>query len=259
MATLTTRDGTRIFYKVRGEGRPPFIFIHGWCSNLAHWDAQTRHFGKRHRVLAVDRRGQGRSDVPPGGYTGKQHAADLAEVARKEKIRSAIVVGHAGGGPTTLEFARSYPHLARAVVMVDSMVGPKARIGDPSDPAGRALGALIDSFEGPGGAAEFKKMYSGLFSRHAGPAGRQAVADAAKTPREVVAAELESLAINTLGIAKRLEQPVLWLTAAAANEAAVGKAFRNVQFARTVGSGHFPHIEVPEQTNAMIERFVSTL
>jgi len=71
-------------------------------------------------VLAVDRRGHGRSDVPEGGYTAKQHAADIAEVARKEKIRNAIVVGHAGGGPSTLEFARSYPQYARAVVMVDA-------------------------------------------------------------------------------------------------------------------------------------------
>ena len=54
MATLTSQDGTKVFYTVRGEGRPPFIFIHGWCSNLTHWDARTRYFAKGHRVLAAD-------------------------------------------------------------------------------------------------------------------------------------------------------------------------------------------------------------
>lgn len=259
MATRTTSDGTRIFYRLRGEGRPPLIFVHGWCSNLRHWDAQTRFFAKRHRVLAIDRRGQGRSDVPLQGYTARQHAADLAEVARGERIRSAIVVGHAGGGPTTLEFARSYPQLVRAVVMLDSMLGPRARIGDPGDPAGRALGSLIQRIEGKGGAAEFERIYADFFSAHAGRAGREALADAMKTPLAVAAAELRALAISTRAIAKQLEQPVLWLTVGAANQPALRKAFRNVHFGETVGSGHFPHIEVPDQTNAMIERFISTL
>ena len=259
MAKLTTRDGTRIFYKVRGEGRPPFLFIHGWCSNLGHWDAQTRYFARRHRVLAVDRRGHGRSDVPAAGYTAKQHAADLAEVARLEKIRAAIVVGHAGGGPATLEFARSYPKLARAVVLVDSIVGPSARIGDSTDPAGMALAGMIGPLEGENGAAVLKEMYGGFFSEHAGRIGRQAIAEALQTPLEVAAAELRSLAIDTQAIAKQLRQPVLWLTVAPADQMAVGKVFRNVQFGQVVGSGHFPQLEVPDQTNAMIERFVATL
>ena len=259
MSERTTADGTRIFYQVRGEGRPPLIFIHGWCSNLRHWDAQTSYFSGHHSVLALDRRGQGRSDVPAGGYSAQQHAADLAEVARSERIRSAIVVGHAGGGPTTLEFARSYPHLARAVVMIDSIVGPRSRIDDPGDPAGSALGALIRRIEGKEGDIEFEKIYSEFFSAHAGQAGRDALADARKTPLQVAAAELRALSISTQAIAKQLSQPVLWLTVRAAHQAALRKVFRNVCFGEVVGSGHFPHIEVPDQTNAMIERFVSTL
>lgn len=259
MPTLTTSGGARLFYEVRGKGRPPIVFIHGWCSNLRHWDAQMRYFAKRHRVLALDRRGHGRSDVPSGGYTARRHAADLEEVARKERIRSAVVVGHAGGGPSTLEFARSYPQRVRGVVMVDSMVGARARIGDPGDPAGRALGALIDRIEGRAGAAEFEKIYAEFFSAHAGGTGRAALSDAMKTPLAVAAAELRALAISTRAIARQLEQPVLWLTVRAADQHAVRKCFRKVDFGEVVGSGHFPHIEVPDQTNAMIDRFVSTL
>jgi pimeloyl-ACP methyl ester carboxylesterase len=259
LATHTTQDGTRLFYAVRGKGRPPLFFIHGWCSNLTHWDEQMRAFAKRHRVLAVDRRGHGRSDVPAGGYTTKQHAADLAEVARKEKIRGAVVVGHAGGGPATLELARSYPELVRAVVMIDSRVNPKMKLGDPKDPGGAVLGRMIDAINGKNGADEFKRIYAPLFSQHAGRAGRQALADAVATPLHVAAVELAAIGMNTQAIAKQLKQPVLWLTVNAENQAAISKVFRNVQFGQMVGSGHFPHIEVPDQTNAMIERFVSTL
>ncbi len=259
MATLTTHDGTRIFYEVRGEGRPPFVFIHGWCANLHHWDAQVRHFGARHRVLAVDRRGHGRSDVPGGGYSAKQHAADLAEVAGQEDMQSAIVVGHAGGGPATLEFARAYPHLARAVVMVEAIVSPKARLGDPEDPSGWALAQVIDRLESNDGAAAFESMYREFFSEHAGPPGEQAIADAITTPLDVAVKELRSLAIDTESIARQLDQPVLWLTVTAADQERVGGVFGDVQFGQVVGSGHFPHLEVPEQTNAMIDRFVSNL
>jgi hypothetical protein len=65
--------------------------------------------------------------------------------------------------------------------------------------------------------------------------------------------------INTQAIAKQLQQPVLWLTVTDADQMAVGKAFRDMQFGQTVGSRHFPQLEVPDQTNAMIERFVSNL
>ena len=171
----------------------------------------------------------------------------------------AIVVGHAGGGPATLELARSYPQLARAVVMVDSLIGPKANFDDPKDPTGAALNGLIDRIEGKKGAAAFKQIYSAYFSAHAGAVGRRALAEAMKTPREVAAAELRSLGIDTQAIAMQLKQPVLWLTVNVADQGSVGKSFRNVQFGQAVGSGHFPHLEVPDQTNAMIERFVSTL
>ena len=259
MATLTTQDGTRIFYRLRGKGRPPFLFIHGWCSNLTHWDAQTRYFAKQHRVLAVDRRGHGRSDVPAGGYTAKQHAADLAEVARKERMRAAIVVCHAGGGPAALEFARSCPQRVRALVMLDSNVGPKAKFSEPKNLAGTILGGMIDQIRGKNGAAAFRQIYGALFSEHAGRAGRQALAEALETPREVAVAELYGISNDTQATAKQLTQPVLWLSVRGADEATIGKVFRNVQFGQMVGSGHFPHVEVPDQTNAMIERFVTNL
>jgi pimeloyl-ACP methyl ester carboxylesterase len=259
MTTLTTPDGTRLCYRVRGSGRPALVFVHGWCSNLTHWNAQIRYFARRHRVLALDRRGHGRSDVPDEGYTTEQHAADLAGVLRKERVRSAVIVGHAGGGAATLELAHAYPHLARAVVLVDSRVGPSVRVGDRGDPAWAALGGLIDRIRGERGAAEFVKIYREFFSKPAGRIAREAIAAAARTPREVAAAELLSLASGTQRIAEQLTQPVLWLSVSGADERALSGIFRDVQFGQLVGSGHFPQLEVPDQTNAMIDRFVSNL
>src|SRR5262245_13527393 len=66
MPELTTDDGARIYYEVEGAGDPALVFVHGWCSNLRHWDPQAEHFSRRHRVLRVDRRGYGRSPAPEG-------------------------------------------------------------------------------------------------------------------------------------------------------------------------------------------------
>jgi pimeloyl-ACP methyl ester carboxylesterase len=259
MPTHVTRDGTRIFYRLRGRGSPPLVFVHGWCSSLEHWNASLRYFARRHRVLAVDRRGHGRSGVPPAGYTVEQHAADLAEVAVAERIRSAIVVGHAGGGPATLAFARAHPDRVRAVVLVDARVSPPARLGDPSDPAGAALEGIAARLEGENGAQALREMYAGFFGPHAGRAGRQALREALRTPLAVAAAEIRSLAVDSAAIARQLAQPVLWLSVAGADQAALGALFQSVQFGQLVGSGHFPHVEVPDQVNAMIARFVATL
>ena len=259
MATHTTQDGTRLFYRVRGKGTPTIVFVHGWCSNEGHWQAQMRHFGRHHRVLAIDRRGHGRSDSPAAGYTARQHADDLAEILRKERVRNAVVVGHAGGVPSTLELTRSDPGRVKALVLIDSRINPHANLDDPGDPAGVAFRGMVEAIRGKDGAREFKRMYSDLFSPHAGAVGRQAIKEALQTPREIAASELASLAIDTLGLARRISQPVLWLTVDAADEVAIRGAFRNVQFGQAVGSGHFPQLEVPDQTNAMIERFIATL
>jgi pimeloyl-ACP methyl ester carboxylesterase len=252
-------DGTRIFYRALGRGRPPLLFVHGWCSNARHWDAQLRHFRRRHRVLAPDRRGHGRSDAPESGYTVAQHADDLAAVARRERIRSAVAVGHAGGGPATLDLARRHPRLVRAVVLVDSRVDPAARLDDPTDPAGAAYAAILARLEGPDGARALRAMYAGFFGPHAGAAGRKALREALATPLPVAAAELRSLTMDTEALAREVSQPVLWLSVAAADQAALGRVFANVQFGQLVRSGHFPQIEVPEQLNAMIARFIATL
>lgn len=259
MATLTTRDGTRLFYRVRGQGGPTIVFIHGWCSNESHWNTQMSHFSRRHRVLAVDRRGHGRSDAPDHGYTAKQHGADLLEIFRKERIRNAVIVGHAGGVPATLELACAASSQTKALVLIDSRVSPAAELDDPKDLAGVAYRGMVDAIRGKNGAREFKRMYSELFSAHAGAVGKQAIRDACKVPREIAAAELASLTADTLSLARQIRKPVFWLTAGQEDENSISAVFRNVQFGQTVGSGHFPQLEVPDQTNAMIRQFVATL
>ncbi len=258
MTTVSADDGTEIHYEVSGRGGPSLLFVHGWCSNLRHWDAQAAHFGPHHGVAAVDRRGHGRSEVAATGYDVATHAADLATVMEAEAIGGAVVVGHAGGAPTVLRLAGERPDLVRAVVLVDAIISPTSTIGDPSDRAGTALAAMIDRLGQPDGPAAFEEMYRSFFTDRAGRAGDRVVADACRTPLAVAAAELRSLATDTVALSRRVAQPVLWLTVAPADEEQLAAIFPDVRFAQVPDAGHFPQVEAPEQTNTVIERFVGS-
>ena len=94
MSTITTRDGTNIFYKDWGTGQP-IVFSHGWPLSSDAWDRQMLFFGSRgYRVVAHDRRSHGRSDQTWNGNNMDQYADDLAELIEKLDLRDIVIIGH---------------------------------------------------------------------------------------------------------------------------------------------------------------------
>src|ERR1700689_4800589 len=108
MSTITTKDGTRIYYKYWGVGRPIF-FHHGWPFSADDWDGQMQFFlMKGFRVIAHDRRGHGRSSQTSGGHEMDTYAADVAELTAALDLKGAIHIGHStGGGEVTRYVARA--------------------------------------------------------------------------------------------------------------------------------------------------------
>jgi len=98
MPTITTQDGTNIFYKDWGSGRP-IVFSHGWPLNADAWDEQLNFFAAHgFRAIAHDRRGHGRSSQPWGGHEMDTYADDLAALINKLELKDAVLVGHSTGG-----------------------------------------------------------------------------------------------------------------------------------------------------------------
>src|SRR3974390_2329914 len=98
MPTITTKDGTEIFYKDWGSGQP-IVFSHGWPLTADDWDAQMLFFGQHgYRVIAHDRRGHGRSAQTWDGNDMDTYADDLAELTEKLNLKDAVHVGHSTGG-----------------------------------------------------------------------------------------------------------------------------------------------------------------
>ncbi len=98
MNRIKTNDGTEIYYKDWGAGRP-IVFSHGWPLSADAWDAQMLFLGQNgYRVIAHDRRGHGRSDQPWDGNDMDTYADDLAALMNALNLKDVMLVGHSTGG-----------------------------------------------------------------------------------------------------------------------------------------------------------------
>ena len=98
MATITTKDGTEIYYKDWGKGQP-IVFSHGWPLSADDWDTHMMFFLQHgYRVIAHDRRGHGRSSQTGDGHDMDHYADDLAALTEHLDLKDAVHVGHSTGG-----------------------------------------------------------------------------------------------------------------------------------------------------------------
>jgi non-heme chloroperoxidase len=145
MGTITTKDGTTIFYKDWGpKTAQPIVFHHGWPLSADDWDNQMMFFlGEGYRVIAHDRRGHGRSSQTDDGNEMDTYAADVAALTDELDLRDAIHIGHStGGGEVTRYVARAKRGRVAMAVLIDAV--PPVMVKKDSNPGGTP----IEAFDG---------------------------------------------------------------------------------------------------------------
>ncbi|MCC8395616.1 alpha/beta hydrolase [Paraburkholderia sp. MMS20-SJTR3] len=123
-ALAATKPLARLFATDTGAGKN-VMFLHGWTCDSHDWSWQLPFFESRCRVIAVDLRGHGRSELMgPGSYTPADYVADIeAMIATKYPGQKFNLVGHSMGGQIAARLAAKRPDLISAVVSVDGALG----------------------------------------------------------------------------------------------------------------------------------------
>jgi len=253
VATLT-RNGVKLAYEESGSG-PAIVLVHGWCGDHSYMAPQAEHFRPAHRVVTVDLRGHGASDKPEQEYTIRGFADDVAWLCGEIGVTRPVIIGHSMGGATALALAAWHPELPAAIVMLDAPVLLPPELVSTLRPQ------LVAAFRSPG-YREAARGFVGaqMFRPGDDPQRKERILDGMSVaPQHVLASAIEAIwGFDSAAALQACKVPALWIGAdpLLADVRRMRELCPTLLTAQTAGAGHFHQLEVPDQVNAMIERFV---
>jgi pimeloyl-ACP methyl ester carboxylesterase len=246
------KDDVAIAYEDTNTDLPPLILVHGCGLDHGSLTRQTEFLSKSHRVISMDLRGHGKSDAPHQDYTMAAFADDLAWLCTELALVKPTVVGHSMGGNVALELAARYPELLSSLVMIDSVVLPPKALLDtlPSQ--------FAEALAGP----QYLDAYRQSLSAMCLPTDKQSsqVIASLHVPKHVLASALPNHTTNydASGAATACHVPIAYIFSIMPllDLPRFQRLTPQLVSARTLGSGHFSPVEVPDQINAMIAQFI---
>jgi pimeloyl-ACP methyl ester carboxylesterase len=249
------RDGVRLAYEEAGAGAPPVLLVHGWAHDHTFLWPQFDYFRKGHRVVAVDLPGHGQSDKPDATYSIAGFADDLAWLIRESGVHRPVAVGHSMGGAVVLELAAIHPDTVSAVVLLDPPIFVPAGLH-------AALAPISAALQSPGYQEALRSFVASTSFLDTDDSERKAqiIERMSATPQHVLAGVWEAmLEFDAARAAAACQAPALCVLSSVpiCDVSAFRAVLPSLMVGQTVGAGHYHQLEVPDQVNAMINRFLT--
>jgi pimeloyl-ACP methyl ester carboxylesterase len=250
-------NGTELHYQDTGSGKDVVLLLHAFPLHSGMWKRQIAALEKKHRVVAPDYRGLGKSGVPPEHWTLDLLAQDVRALLGHLRVERAAVAGLSMGGYLAFELYRQLPGLFRGLALCDTRAGADTDEGRANrekfaqSAIEKGLGWVGDEFvpkllkpePAPDAVKEVRSLVNG-----GTPAG-VAAAQRGMARRPDSTATLAAISCPTLVVVG--EQDGLTPPAEAEKMA---KAIRGAKLVKIAGAGHLPCIEAPEPfTKALVE------
>lgn len=256
--TVTLPDGTFLAYRTLGAGPRDVILVHGWMVSGAVYDDLLGALDPAGlRLIIPDLRGAGRSDKPDAGYSLARYAEDVVAVADAAGCQQFVVVGHSMGGQIAQLLAATHPDRVFGLAVLCSVPAQ----GMTLPPDAQAL------FRGSAGNRDMQATILNIACKQLGEPGRQRLLDDAQT---VCAAAIEQAfdAWTGGGFGDRLSSVKAPTLVIGTDDPFLPPDFLRQTIVRPIagarlavlpGPGHYPQVERPRETAALLEAFFAGL
>jgi pimeloyl-ACP methyl ester carboxylesterase len=248
------RDRVALAFDEAGVGEPTIVLVHGWGANRSYMAPQCAYFRPRHRIINVDLRGHGDSGKPAQPYTIDGFADDVAWVCKQLDVERPILLGHSMGGSVVLHLAGSHVWLRPAgVVILEALVVAPAVLVDQFRP-------VLEGLRSPAYPQIMREFMDRLFGPHFDAAEKVVRLDQmAANPQQAMVSALEStLSHDSERAARACGAPVMYVSSGPwyTDVPRFRELCPQLVTGQIVGAGHYFELEVPEQVNPMIDRFL---
>lgn len=259
-------NGARIHYTVSGSG-PAVVLLHGWALDLREWTDQIAALAPRYRVIAVDRRGFGKST---GAVDQSAEPGDVRALLDTLRIRSVILVGHSAGSMVAERFAAAMPERVDALVLYGgpAPVGfPGVQVRQPDETRGRGAIARRYGVDSVMRALDSRPQFRPGPNRTPAMSARLDSITRDYSGRDLLDPQPQSgaFALATLAQVRAWRFPILFISGEAEAEPwrtmsdSLARWMPNVRRVLIPGGGHGVHFDEPKRFNAALLAFLDSV
>jgi pimeloyl-ACP methyl ester carboxylesterase len=243
---------------VSGSGDVALVFVHCWCCNKGFWDGQVPYFSKKYKVVSLDLPGHGDSGSNRDAWTMKAFGEDVAVVVNELKLKKVILIGHSMGGAVVAYAAGMLGDKVAGVIGVDTFLNVELKL--PEEQLKQILGAFKNSFEDT-----TKKFVSQMFPKDTNPEIKKKIIDTmASANNKMGIGTMESMyKMDFAKVVKDANINIRCINAdmfkAQNNVEANKRHAKSFEVTFMENTGHFLHMEKPEEFNKLLEKYIEEL